>query len=383
MRVEVGGSAVSGFCAVWSPRAATLAFALTGDGERARRIAGRAVVRAVAHWRDIRNPYALEAWFNKTVVAMSLRAHIFDAVMRRSRPPDRPDGLDDSSRRLWDALHRLRFKTRAALVLVHFIGLNESQAADSLGTSVAGVRSLVSHGIEAWRPGEGPEVVGAELRNALAAIVERGVTARADLEPSPRRVGAARMIGALEAIVLVAGVAGGGYLAATALTRERPESDRGRDVVELDDRDRGAPPVQVGAPAWCPEHGGMQPLPDETVDGRTGTGQTFVVALTKRYADGFKRYTDSVMIRIDGSRGPHPSRWPRLPEVSSLRIVHQGPGGGDFALRDACGALVARRSWIIVYENLSEPEPDQLAIYLLRRAGEWKVWGTYEPALIL
>ena len=68
---------------------------------------------------------------------------------------------------------------------------------------------------------------------------------------------------------------------------------------------------------------------------------------------------------------------------SGVGAVQLGPGDDDIALRRSCGALVAERTWIIVYEDVSDPEIDQLAIYLLRQAGEWKVWGTYRPALIL
>jgi DNA-directed RNA polymerase specialized sigma24 family protein len=363
-----------------------LAFLLTGDRSLAHRITTRTIARAVAHWRDRRNPYALDAWLNKTVVAMSLRAHVYHSVVQaiRRQPGsiDQPPGASALTRRLWQELHGLRFKARAAVVLFHFVGTNDSQTADALGTSVAGARSLVSSGIDSLGERVGSEVVASELPGALRALARHAESRSARFDDFCRRVKGARLIGVVEATALVAAVAVGVYMTSSSLAQNEPTAEAPQ-VVNLDE-DGGLPGTRQigGAPRWCPT-GPVGEAPDLTVDNRTGIGQTFVVALTKRYEDGLRRYADGVMLRVAGNNGPHPSQWPRLPSVSGLRIRYQGKGTEDVALRRICGAAVASGTWIIVYVDESGGRPHQLAVYLVQRKGEWKVWGTYEPALIL
>ena len=370
----------------WWPRIASLAFLLTGDRSLAHRITTRTIARAVAHWRDRRNPYALDAWLNKTVVAMSLRAHVYHSVVQaiRRQPGsiDQPPGASALTRRLWQELHGLRFKARAAVVLFHFVGTNDSQTADALGTSVAGARSLVSSGIDSLGERVGSEVVASELPGALRALARHAESRSARFDDFCRRVKGARLIGVVEATALVAAVAVGVYMTSSSLAQNEPTAEAPQ-VVNLDE-DGGLPGTRQigGAPRWCPT-GPVGEAPDLTVDNRTGIGQTFVVALTKRYEDGLRRYADGVMLRVAGNNGPHPSQWPRLPSVSGLRIRYQGKGTEDVALRRICGAAVASGTWIIVYVDESGGRPHQLAVYLVQRKGEWKVWGTYEPALIL
>jgi DNA-directed RNA polymerase specialized sigma24 family protein len=384
--VEESTPSLDEVCVAWWPRVSSFAFLLTGNRSLAHRIAKRTIARAVAHWRDRRNPYALDAWLNRTVVAMSLRAHVYHSVVqtirRRPRSIDQPPGASALTRRLWQELHGLRFKARAAVVLVHHVGTNDSQTADALGTSVAGARSLVSNGIESLGERMGSDVVASELPGVLQTLSKQAESRSARFDGFCRRVRAARLIGVVEATALVAAVAVGVYMTSSSLARNEPTAETPQ-VVNLDE-DGGLPGTRQigGAPGWCPT-GPVSAAPDLTVDNRTGIGQTFVVALTKRYEDGLRRYTDSVMLRVAPSTGPHPSQWPRLPSVSGLRIRYQGKGTEDVALRRTCGATVARGTWIIVYVDESSGRAFQLAVYLLQRQGEWKVWGTYEPALIL
>jgi DNA-directed RNA polymerase specialized sigma24 family protein len=373
-------------CVAWWPRVSSLAFLLTGDRDVAHSIAKRTIKRAVAHWRDRRNPYALDAWLNKAVVAMSLRAHVYRSVVRtirrQRRSIDQPPRANALTRRLWQELHGLRFKSRAAVVLVHFVGTNDSQTADALGTSVAGARSLVSNGVESLGERIGSDVVASELPGVLQTLARHAESRSARFDEFSRRVKAARLIGVAEATALIVAIAVGVYMISSSLARNEPTPETPR-VVNLDE-DGGLPGTRQigGAPGWCPT-GPFGEAPDLTVDNRTGIGQTFVVALTKRYEDDLRRYADSVMLRIAANNGPHPSRWPRLPTVSGLRIRYQGKGTEDVALRRTCGATAARGTWIIVYVDESGGRPYQLAVYLVQRNGEWKVWGTYEPALIL
>ena len=385
--VEGNSHLVDDLCAGLWPRAASLAFLLTGDRRLAHKIAKRAIARAVAHWRDRRNPYALDAWLNRTIVAMSRRSHTFRSGLRniRRQPESAPEppNLNALNHRVWRELQSLRFKVRAAVVLAYFVGANDSQSADALGTSVAGARSLASHGIEELGERSGTDSIESELGEILRMLAKDAGDRPAEFGQFSRRMRAARLIGVVEVAMLVAVIAVGAYAGRESLAGSDPQLGRA-EVVVLEDSRRSRPtPLQLkGAPGWCPT-GPLGELPDMAVDNRTGIAQTFVVALTKRYEDGLRRYSDSVMLRLTANDGPTVSVWPRLQSVSALRIRYQGSGATDIALRRTCGSGVARSTWIVVYEDDSDPRLHQLAVYLSQRAGEWSVWGTYEPALIL
>jgi DNA-directed RNA polymerase specialized sigma24 family protein len=383
--VEGISHSVGELCAALWSRAASLAWLLTGDRRLAHRIAKRAIVRAVAHWRDRRNPYALDAWFNRTVVAKSLHAQryrwVLQKIGRRPHPVQQPEVLDPLSRRVWRELNSLRFKMRAALVLSHFVGANASQSADALGTSVAGARSLSARGIELLGERAGSDSIESELAGILRKVAQDAGDRPAELGEFSRRIRAARLIGVVEAAVLVAAIAVGAYAGSASLGRE-PEPDSAEVVIVNDNRNGPTRLQMEGAPGWCPS-GELGEVPDPTVDNRTGVGQTFVVALTKRYEDGLRRYSDSVMLQVGANNGPPLDAWPRLRSVSALRIRYQGHGLTDIALRRSCGTAVARSTWIIVYQDNSGLRLRQLAIYMSQQDGEWSVWGTYEPALIL
>jgi RNA polymerase sigma factor (sigma-70 family) len=49
------------------------------------------------------------------------------------------------------ALHRLRYRQRAALVLRYYEDLSEREAASALDVSVASVKALVARGLETLR----------------------------------------------------------------------------------------------------------------------------------------------------------------------------------------------------------------------------------------
>lgn len=52
---------------------------------------------------------------------------------------------------MWEALHRLPARQRAAIVLRFYEDLTEAQAAEALGCPIGTVKSLVSRGLERLR----------------------------------------------------------------------------------------------------------------------------------------------------------------------------------------------------------------------------------------
>jgi RNA polymerase sigma factor (sigma-70 family) len=74
-----------------------------------------------------------------------------------SRRTDRPDHDVEERDRLWRALAGLPFRQRAALVLRYYEDLSERDAARALGTTVAGIKALVSRGTTTLRATLGRE----------------------------------------------------------------------------------------------------------------------------------------------------------------------------------------------------------------------------------
>ncbi|HEX2196343.1 MAG TPA: sigma-70 family RNA polymerase sigma factor [Actinomycetota bacterium] len=57
----------------------------------------------------------------------------------------------DARDEMWEALRKLPYRQRAALVLRYYEDLSERQTADALGCSVSAVKSLVTRGLQVLR----------------------------------------------------------------------------------------------------------------------------------------------------------------------------------------------------------------------------------------
>jgi RNA polymerase sigma-70 factor (sigma-E family) len=150
---------VSDLYASYAPRAGRLAYVLTGDAELAQDVAQEAFARLITHLPTIRDPDAVEAYLRRSVVNLCRRhwrrAARERSFLRREGPAitSRTAGQPDVARRelLAEALHRLPYRQRAALVLRFYEDLTERQTARALGCAVGTVKSLVFRGLRALR----------------------------------------------------------------------------------------------------------------------------------------------------------------------------------------------------------------------------------------
>lgn len=138
--------------------AVRLAFLVTGDEQQAQDIAQEAFVRIAGRFQDLRSPDAFPAYLRVTVLNLA-RGHLRRLRTQRDylrRHDDREDTVEiaagaDARDEMWEALRKLPYRQRAALVLRYYEDLSERQTADALGCSVSAVKSLVTRGLQVLR----------------------------------------------------------------------------------------------------------------------------------------------------------------------------------------------------------------------------------------
>lgn len=138
--------------------AVRLAFLVTGDEQQAQDIAQEAFVRIAGRFQDLRSPDAFPSYLRTTVLNLC-RGHLRrlrtqrEYLRRREDPAEtvEPGAAVDARDEVWQALHALPYRQRAALVLRYYEDLSERQTADALGCSVSAVKSLVSRGLAVLR----------------------------------------------------------------------------------------------------------------------------------------------------------------------------------------------------------------------------------------
>lgn len=147
------------FTAFVAARSATLlrlAYLLTGDGFAAQDVVQDALVRTYLRWRRIRsNP---EAYVRRVVVTAAAdeqrrrarRREVLAAEPPELTAPAAAEGLDPRDR-LVTALRGLPARQRAAVVLLHWLGLGPDEVAEILGCSASTVRSQSARGIAKLR----------------------------------------------------------------------------------------------------------------------------------------------------------------------------------------------------------------------------------------
>ncbi len=147
-----------------APGALRLAYFLTGNRELAEDLVQEAFVRVAGRFRHLRMPDAFDAYLRRTIVNLFTsqlrRAKLERAYVERhgvdpsvaSEPGD-PAARDE----LWQALHTLPERQRAALVLRFYEDLSERQAADVLGCSSGALNQLVVRGMATLRTQIGDE----------------------------------------------------------------------------------------------------------------------------------------------------------------------------------------------------------------------------------
>lgn len=144
------------------PAALRLAYLLSGDRAGAEDIVQDAFTRILGRLRRIRDPEALGAYLNRTIVNLAKNHHRTQGRLRSflsSSAASTPEMsfMPDVEKR--EDLHRdlltLPYRQRAALVLRYCEDLPETDVADALGTSPKAVRSLVGRGLTTLRSSNG------------------------------------------------------------------------------------------------------------------------------------------------------------------------------------------------------------------------------------
>jgi RNA polymerase sigma-70 factor (sigma-E family) len=141
-----------------APGALRLAYFLTGNRERAEDLVQEAFVRVAGRFRHLRVPDAFDAYLRRTIVnlyTLQLRRTKLERayVARHSgeqtiaTEPGDPAARDE----LWQALHTLPERQRAAIVLRFYEDLSEQQSAQILQCSPGALNQLVVRGMASLR----------------------------------------------------------------------------------------------------------------------------------------------------------------------------------------------------------------------------------------
>jgi RNA polymerase sigma-70 factor (sigma-E family) len=154
---EPTGDALAELYVRSTPAAMRVAYFLTGRRDEAEDLVQDAFVRAVARYRDLREPASFDAYLRRTVVNLHtsrLRRRRTErrylAAQPRSVPTAEPSRVEDRDL-LLRALSTLPARQRAAVVLRFCEDLSEDETGGILRTSVAGVNSLVRRAMATLR----------------------------------------------------------------------------------------------------------------------------------------------------------------------------------------------------------------------------------------
>jgi len=141
-----------------APGALRLAYFLTGNRELAEDLVQEAFVRVAGRFRHLRVPDAFDAYLRRTIVNLStsqLRRAKLErayAVRHATEPSVVAEPGDPAVRdELWQALHTLPERQRAAIVLRFYEDLSEQQSAEILRCSPGALNQLVVRGMATLR----------------------------------------------------------------------------------------------------------------------------------------------------------------------------------------------------------------------------------------
>jgi RNA polymerase sigma-70 factor (sigma-E family) len=140
------------------------AYLMVGDHQLAQDLLQESLVKTYVAWPRLRDVSKAEAYTRRAIVTTAI------SWRRRRSFHERPvdllpevgvaDRVDELATRdaLWDQLHLLPPRQRAAIVLRYYLDLSEAQTAEAMGCSVGAVKSQTSAGLSRLRDRMGPEV---------------------------------------------------------------------------------------------------------------------------------------------------------------------------------------------------------------------------------
>lgn len=134
-----------------------LAFLLTGDHHLAEDITQQAFIRFYGSFMKLRNPAAAPAYLRKTVVNLARGHH-----RRSRRETQKAEPYQETQDVSWgpsvedhdemvQAIARLPYRQRVAIVLRYYEDLSEQQAAEVLGCSPGAMKSLTARAMSSLR----------------------------------------------------------------------------------------------------------------------------------------------------------------------------------------------------------------------------------------
>lgn len=356
------GRGVRRVAEAWSrhgPAAVRVAYSLTGDRERAVKLATVGIRHALGTWRDIRGPDEMQIYVLRHVIGRARRW--------RGEPQDLPG---------WT---RLSHRRRAAASLVLGEGLDPAEAARILECSRATVEALVRKGIAGWASATGCR--DGEPRAGLEAwLRDRSQEVRDHVPaPAPRPAGLLRACSALALLLAVVGMFVGTVAAGRHLTVAAPVASATAPVAErLAGDDGSIPPPRVGLMDsrrdWCPD-------PDYTLPfGRRPRAKAarVAVAFDAAVVENDWRTIAQLIDPSPLALGVRQRKWDSTKSARGLTVTYSSSAALDEPARSFCGQRVASRSWKVVMHDVNGLTSEGLsAFYLVRRATGWKVWGSY------
>jgi RNA polymerase sigma-70 factor (sigma-E family) len=157
--LEGASSRIATLYRLHAPRAGKLAYLLTSDEDLAEDLAQEAFVRLIGRLSSIRDEAAIAAYLRQSIINLA-RKHWRKRRSERSylrlegpnlvAPTSAPSDLCVRDE-LWEALGKLPYRQRAAIVLRFYEDLSEEQTARVLGCAVGTVKSSVSRGLRQMR----------------------------------------------------------------------------------------------------------------------------------------------------------------------------------------------------------------------------------------
>jgi hypothetical protein len=250
----------------------------------------------------------------------------------------------------------LGFRTRAALILTHYLALPPETVADVLGTSSGGVGAALARGSNV---GTGDEI--ADRLRAAAAGPDRPAWDPGRVARESRRM---RIRTALTTVLVTAAVAGVSWAGLDRIVGPQPD----QTVVEVAPQPRTS--ELEGYPGWCPSRPGLLRINGRHSSEAVQQSVRLNIALIKGYASTLNHIVE----RPAGA--PPVSRWPSTTSFG-IRVVEAGPSAGNDVLTDRCGPRIAARTMTVILESPGFSARDRVAFYWLRRASGLKMWGTF------
>jgi hypothetical protein len=352
------------------PKAARIAYLLTGRQELAERLAIKSFQRSFGTWQNLREGDALETTVLKGVVEGARRRSLWLRAGRIRR-----DEQDD----LWGRFLALPFRHRAALVLKLEEGMEDELAADLLQCSTTTLGSLVASGTRRVFPTRSPEPEQL-LRGALEARA-RDLDAGAGFSKNVLRgIRLRRALTSLGVLMALPLLAVGAYAATRGLvalsreddaaTAERPQAFR----VAEEDHEGGGSLVarrrQDNFTAACPAARSARPFGD----GTAREAEVVALAFNKAVLGGDSRAVDQL-----ATASGKEEKWAHTETSRGLVVAASRAATSDARVIITCGSGIAKRSWKVVVHDANGVTAAGLAtFYLVRLPEGWRVWGSYD-----